>query len=1052
MNFTRVSLRRPVATLMAYLAVLATGLFSVGHLPLELTPEVDFPRLSVVTQWPESSPEMVELFVSSPIEAVAATVAGVRSVRSTSEESQSTVEIEFERGTKMDFAAFELNEKLALVREELPYGSFPPQIRRYVPREFQTDVFLSYRLIGPFDLQTLRRLAQERVRPPLLAIDGVADVHILGGVDRELHIELDAQRLEALGLTPQAVEQTLRDLGLRQAAGHLVQGGMRTELIIDQPVQGVDEIRSAPIPAHSLASSSGAPARLVRLGEVAWISDASGEPRGLSRINGQPAVTINVEREPGTSTIAVAEAVERKVAALQKELPPGLRLLKERDESQRLRKELRDLTSRAGFCLVMIFGVLLLFFRHLSAPLVILSTIAFSVLLTVDFFYLSRLSLNLLTLAGLALGFGMLVDNSIVVLDSIERQWRHASSSHLAAEKGTSAVALALVASTVTTVVVFFPFLYMTGELRLYYVPFALAVGLALLSSLVVAFTLTPVLATRLLPGHQRQTGPRTHSQGRDERPNAAKEAPGRTFDQGGNRLSLWPRRAYRSYLVASLRHPGAVALCALAIFVGSFYLFDKKVPRGQPFAWGRDTYLVVYVQMPSGSELEMTDAVVRSFEQAVVGRPHLEKVTAEVYPDWAWLRITFPPEVELSPEPLILKEELIAMAAGFAGATVNVYGFGPGFFRGGGAAPSFYLQVLGYNYNEVKRIAEEVGRTLQRNVRVRDLETSSTLWFGRKDLFEVVLRLDRQLLNRYGFTVEEVLEKIHPHLRGTVQYQRLRLQGQEVDYRLKMRGYREFDLEDLRNLVLRSQGQEVVRLADVGSVSERKAMARIVRENQQYQRWISFEFRGPWRMGERLVESVIRGTHLPPGYSLQRPTYFFQQQEEKRQITAVLALAIILVFMVTAALYESFRQPFVVLLTVPLALIGVFWIFFLTNTPFDRSAYIGVILLAGIVVNNAIVLVDRVNRLRGESGSWREAIMQGCAERARPILMTTATTVFGMLPLVLFVENKQGLWYALALATIGGLSASCLLVLTVTPALYALFELAARKRGQPGG
>jgi HAE1 family hydrophobic/amphiphilic exporter-1 len=1029
-NLVKTSLQRPVATAMVYLIILATGLFSLSHLPLELTPEVDFPRLSVLTQWPNSSPEMVELFVTSPIEAVAATVTGVRKVRSTSEEGLSTVEVEFERGTNMDFATFELNEKLAVAREELPYGAFPPQIQKYVPKEFQTDVLLSYRLLGPFDLQTLRRMAKEKVRPPLLGLEGVADIRILGGVDREVRIEMDPRRMEALGVSIEAVQRTLQDLGLRQAAGHLVRGGTRWELLIDDPIQEVASIGKAVIPASFLGASRRSTPGPVRLEDVAQVSDASSEPVGLSRINGQPAVTINIEKEPGTSTIAVAQAVEKKLTTIAKSFPPGLRLLKERDQSLRMRKELRDFTSRAGFCLLAIFAVLLLFLRRLRAPLVILATILFSVLLTVDFFYFAHLTLNLLTMAGLALGFGMLVDNSIVVLDSVERQWRRGQPVARAAERGASEVALAVVASTLTTVVVFLPFLYMTGELRIYYLPFALAVGLALVSSLVVAFTLTPMLAAKVL--FRGSVGKGSPPRGGEQ----ANEA-----EAGRAKAPTAVQRLYARYLRLSLRHKWFVAAAALALFVGSFYIFDKKVPRGQPFSWGRDTYLVVYVQMPSGSELEATDAVVRSFEEKLVGRPHLDKVTAEVYPEWARLRITFPPEIELTPEPLILKEKLSAMATRFAGANVNVYGFGPGFFRGGGAAPRFYLQVLGYNYNEVKRTADEVGRTLRRNVRVRDLETSSTLWYGRGDLFEVIVRLDRRQLSRFGLTVGEVLQKVEPHIRGARRYQRLKIKGEDVDHSIKMHGYRRFALDDLRQLVLRSDGQEVVRLGDVASISEQKALARIVREDQQYQRWISFEFRGPWRMGDRLVESVIRNTHLPPGYSLQRPSFTLMQKEEEQQVLGVLALAILLVFMVTAALYESLRHPFVVLLTVPLALIGVFWIFYLTKTPFDRSAYIGVILLGGIVVNNAIVLVDHINRLRTSGRNWLEAVSAGCMERARPIMMTTATTVFGMLPLVLFVESKQGLWYSLALATIGGLTVSSALVLTVTPALYAIFR-----------
>jgi len=1057
-KLTSLSLRRPIATAMVYLIILATGLFSLSRLPLELTPDVDFPKLSVSTLWPDSSPEMVEMFITSPIEAVAATVTGVRKVKSISEEGQSTVEIEFERGTHTDFAAFELNEKLSLSREELPYGSLPPRIQKYVPKEFQTDVFLSYRLTGPFDLQTLRRFAKEKLRPPLLSIDGVADVRVLGGVDREIRIELDPKKLEALGISEEAVERAIEELGLRQAAGHLVQGGVKREIIIDEPIRDVETLRKAVIQSAPPGSLDPLGPRLVRLQDVALVTDASAEPLSLSRINGQPAVTVHLEKEPGTSTIAVADAVFKKLEVLRKNFPPGLVLLKERDQSQRMRQELKDLTSRAGFCILVIFVVLLVFLRRLKAPLIILSTIFFSVLLTVNFFYFTGLTLNLLTLAGLALGFGMLVDNSIVVLDSIERHWRRGSDLLSAAEVGTSSVALAIGASTLTTLVVFVPFLYMTGELRLYYLPFAIAVGLSLLSSLLVAFTLTPVLAVKMLrraSGDSKTRGPVRTETGYEILESGAERQETRADFSGmdssapsQNNLSERDQRSrwtelYARFLAFSIRHRWGVVLLALGLFGGSYYLFHKHVPRGQLFAWGRDTYLIISIQMPTGSELEATDAVARFFEEKLLGpgRPHFDKITTEVYDEEATLRITFPPAVEVSPQPLDLKEELTALATQFAGAEVRVYGFGPSFFGGGAAAPNFHIKVLGYNYNEVKRIAEAVGRVLERNVRVRDVETSASEWYWRSDLFETVLRVDRPRLSRYGLSSAEVLRALQSYVRGTLRWQRLKVLGEEIDYRIKMRGYRNFTVDDLRRLVLRSGGHEEIRLSDVAEISERKVLSRIVREDQQYQRWVTFEYRGPWKMGDRLVENVIRNTHLPPGYKLERPTFFFMQREEEQQVLAILALALLLVFMVTAALYESLLHPFVILLTVPLALIGVFWIFFLTGTPFDRSAYIGVILLGGIVVNNAIVLVDHINRLRQKGQAWRQAVIQGSVERVRPILMTTATTVFGLLPLVLFTESKAGLWYSLALATIGGLTVSSLLVLTATPALYAASE-----------
>jgi len=991
---------------MFYLAVLFTGLVSLSHLPLELTPEVDFPKLSVVTYWPDSSPEAVEAFVTAPIEAVANTVTNVRKVESISREGQSTVHIEFLRGTDMDFAALELNEKLSIIREELPYGTLPPQIQKYIPREFQTGNFLSYRLTGPYTLQEIRRIALEYLKTPLMGVKGVADVQVIGGQDRELRILLDPERLRAFDLPEDEIARVLRDFNLRLTAGKIFQGGRQFDLFIDNPLSTMREIEEAIIANHN--------GRLIRVKDVAQVVDTYGEPRSLSRIDGMPAVMINIKREVGTNTIKVADRVFAKLEELKSKLPPRLQLIKERDQSEKIRRELSRLSSRAGFSILVIFLVLLAFLRNLKTPVIILSTIFFSVLLTINFFYIARVGLNLLTLAGLALGFGMLVDNSIVVLDNIYRHRQRGEELLEASQRGTSEVMLPIGASTLTTVAAFIPFLYMTGELRLYYLPFAMAVGLSLLSSLLVAFTLTPSITRKALAG--------------------------KVLLHSAASLPALLERAYQNLVRWVLRHKALTLLMAGLAFAGSFYLFDKYVTKGRIFGWGRDDYLVVSISMPTGSELERTDKIARFFEQKLLGNPDLKRILTNVYEEYARIEITFPEEVKATATPLILKEYLTTLAHQFAGPEVRVWGFGPSFFGGGGVAPQFWIKVLGYNYNEVKRIAEELGRKLRRYARVRNVDTNSSLWWWRKDIFEIVLRVDREKLAAYDLTSRSLLSILQNYLRENLQWQRIRMAGREVEYRIKMRGHRQFSLEDLENLLIRTPRGEQVRLKDVAHISERKVLARIVRENQQYQRFVSFEYRGPYKMGDRLVESLIKNTQLPPGYKLERRFYFFMREKEKRQIYFVLALSLLLVYMVTAALFESLLHPFIIILTVPLALIGVFLIFFFTDTPFDRSAYIGVILLGGIVVNNSIILVHHINSLRRKGMAVLEAVTQGCRERLRPILMTTFTTIIGLLPLVLFTK-EESIWYSLSLATIGGLLSSTVMVLTVIPAIYVTFE-----------
>jgi multidrug efflux pump subunit AcrB len=358
--------------------------------------------------------------------------------------------------------------------------------------------------------------------------------------------------------------------------------------------------------------------------------------------------------------------------------------------------------------------------------------------------------------------------------------------------------------------------------------------------------------------------------------------------------------------------------------------------------------------------------------------------------------------------------------------------------YSGGGAAPQYHLQVLGYNFNEVKRFAEEVGGKLARSPRVHDVDTNSSFGYRqRDDLFEMVLAIDRQKLQRVHLAAAEVLNAVQNYLRENLDWQRVKLAGKEMEYRMKMVGHSDFDIDDLRRLVIQTSSKEQVRLSEVAQIGERKVLAQIVRQDQQYVRSISFEYRGPWKFGDRLVENVVNNTELPPGYKLERASFFFLEEEEKRQLYGVLILAVLLVYMVTAGLFESLKQPFIIILTVPLALIGVFLIFYLSDTNFDRSAYIGVILLAGIVVNNAIILVHHINMLRQRGLSVVDAVIQGSLERARPIFMTSATTVLGLLPLVLFVRPDESIWYALALGTVGGLLSSTLLVLLIMPIAY---------------
>ena len=1028
----RLSIRRPVAVAMAYFAVALLGATAWRNIPIELLPDTRLPRLKVTGTWRGASPETIEAFLTSPIESTIQQVRGVEKIISESREEQGTglaeIEVHFNRDTDMDFARLDLSERLSTLEEDLPPGVDRISVQPYIPPEFESQgerAFLRYTFTGPYTLEALRRHIDELIVPEISQLAGVALVQVNGGRDRLVELELDEDRIGALGLSTIVVADRIDDLDLVREAGAVRTGDQEWTVTIQNRPSGVQDIRDA-----VLIAGAGS---VVRVSDVAVVRDTYEEARSYYRIDGRPAVSFVVMKEIGANTVRIADGVKERLAELERLSPPGTLVILDDDESEEIREQLTDLRVRALVSAFVIFAVLLLFLRSFRSAAVIFATIAFSVLISLNLIYFGGLTLNLLTLMGLAMGFGLIVDNSIVVLENVYRRWQAGVDPEEAAEEGSRQVVLPILASTATTLIVFVPFVYLQGELRVFYVPLAIVVGLTLVASLFVAFTFIPSLAARVLP-----VGSGSRSVGPGSRPPASAGTAGRA-------RPLYVR-FYSVLLSFTLRHTWVAVTAAVLAFGGSWYLFDRYVTRG--VVWGRglgqDTYISIQVTLPRGSDLERTDELVRFFEEKLALIPEVERTVSSVSGTWGVMRVTFPDSIENTVVPPVIKEQMLAYSLGFSGAEVRVYGYGPSFYGGGGGAPNYSIQVLGYNYERVRDIAEDLGARLAQFPRVREVDTNASgRWFDRDQATEFVVEIDRDALSRYDMSIAELVQRMNAAVAGQVGQAQLKIGGDEVRYDVKLEGYRETDVQELRETIIGDETGPGIRLADVVSITTRDVLSRIRREDQQYERRVAYEFRGPQRLGDLYHEAVIESTLVPPGYTVQKFDSFLWSDDERNQIYAVLIVSILLVYMVTAALFESIRQPLCVLLTVPMALIGVFLIFFYTQATFTREAYIGVIMMGGIVVNNAILLVDNINQKRRASGGdLHGAILLGTLERVRPILMTTATTVLGLLPLVLFSETTDStIWNALGLALIGGLLSSTIFVLTTTPALYLLIE-----------
>jgi multidrug efflux pump subunit AcrB len=1034
---------------MFYGALLLGGIVAFTRLPLELAPSKEFPRLSVVTSWGTTSPETVEQFLTAPIEEIANTVYGVRYVSSTSEEGRSTVDIEFEQKTDMNFARLELNEKLAAFAETLPPGTTAPTIQRYVPKDLRDlQGFLSYSLVGDRPAHELRTFAEETIAPALLAIKGIASVQVYGGERREIQIEIDPAKLTALGLRADEINARLRELQYSGPVGALELSQRRTLVAVRNTSLSMQELGNLPV----AQTPTGVPIRLHDLGTV---RDALSEPRSFYRINGKPTVTIVIDKEPNTNTITLADAVFAKVEELQGGFPTGFSLINESDKSQQMRKELGKLYQEIIVSVVCIFLVLLLFLCNLKAPLLILSSILFSLAGTFLLFWLFGIGLHLLTLAGLVLGFGRLVDDSIVVLENITR---HHSAAHSDGVRtipvAVSEIALPVIASTLTTVGALLPLNFLPQDLKPYFLDFGIAVSISLLMSLLVSFTLIPTVFAHTALNPVRV--PAIETMGRASllayqwllRHALRRKKLVLVFTVWLFGLPVWllPEKIDSESAVARIYNHtlGSETYKIIKSYVeyalgGTSHLFFTKVTKGEVWGFGEQTYLVVGVGFPQGTEIERYNQIALAIEkEALQQEDGIRKVTTRVQPDYAVVRIDITEEAAQTAFPFELKNRFVVFAAQTGGATISVSGFGPGFYSGGESAPSFSVKVLGYNYNRVREIAENFRERLERNPRIAEVDIDRS--FGRwNKMYELVVTVNREAIARHGLTVADLVRTLRISTRGALEYSQLVLEGERIPYTVKWMGYQDFSVDDLEKaMVVNSRGEQV-RLSELIEVQERRVPSRITRENQQYLRLISFEYKGPYRFGDRFVDETIKAMPLPSGYQFDRSFgYFWLTETEQVSLLSIALVAFVIVFMVTAALYESFIKPFIIILSVPFSLVGLFLAFYLTDTPFGRGGYASVILLIGIVTTNSIVLVDYVAKQMKEDNSI-ETLIRAASVRLRPIFMTTLTTIGGLLPLLILGE-RTSIWYSLSLGTIGGLVSSTLLTLVVVPIVYGVF------------
>lgn len=1011
----KICVERPIATFMIFLVLAVLGFYSFLHIPLELAPKEEYPQLEIMTVWSGVSPEIIQAEITSPLEEKVLTVKGVRKVSSTSSIGQSSITLEFNQKTNMEFARLALRERIAQLKSQFPYG-VRPRIEPYVPEEFRIKPFLHYTISGDYSLQELRDMVKDKMEIGLGSIKGVSDVEVTGGSDRLLLVELNEEKLKTLNIHPYEIFNRIQERTRIYPAGKIQKGKQEFLIKVSTPVQSWKDLKEIIV-----SKVGGIP---VRLEEVAYIRPSFSDIYYINRINGQPTIRLVVHKERGMSTLKVAREVNKKLKEIKRSLPSDLVFRVVDDESQEIMKALKELYLLVIIIVSVIFFLVLFVLKSGKPSFLVISSIAFSVLITFNLIYLFKISVNMLTLGGLALGFGLFVDNSIVVFENILRLKEKGLAVKKAAVQGAKEVFLPVLASTLTTMSVFFSFAYFTGRLKIYYLPLALVISSALSASLVVSFTLIPALSPYFLM----------------EKRKVQKERFRNLFQFSISRL---------------IRYPVVVILIVGGIFYGTYKWFRSEVPLGEFFRWYSEERLLVSIGMPPGTDISITDEVVAKFEKKIMEKSYEKEVNSSISSERASIVISFPPEIEHSFHPYILKEELIQLATNFAGISIGVYGFDPQSYFTSYATGTYYdsrITFNGYNLKKLKEITSSLEKELLRNPRIKEVRTvSSRYGWWRIESYEYILKIDKEKLKKFNVNPSYLYFYIASTLQGRVQYPLKALVGaREEEISIKFPEAVRVDLKELQDILVQTNTGEFFRLGDISTIEEWPIAGSIDRENQKFQQTLMWEFRGPYKAADNYRKALFERLELPPGFSASLEDTRWMTREEMGQIRFAIIFSLVIIFMILASLYESLLQPFFILLAVPLALIGVFIAFIIAGFPFDSSAYIGVILLGGIVVNNSILLIDNMNLKKRKGSELKEAVLQGAQERIRPIFLTTSTTVLGMLPLILIqLEGGQRqIWSSLALSAVGGLISSTFFILAVIPIFFYYGEMF-RKRAK---
>jgi len=1027
MRLPEISVRRPITTIMLFVAIIIIGFVSFQRLPIDLLPEIEPPMISVLTQYPGASAQDVEINVTKKIESGLSSITNLKKIRSTSIDNISVVVLEFEYGTNLDEASNDIRSALEFTKRNLPQDALDPFIFKFSTNIFPV-VFLA--VTADESYIGLNKLAEQEIVDPLKRVNGVGTVQAFGGPIRQILVQVDPKKLEAYNISTQQIGQALQSENINLPSGTIKMGNMEYNLRVPGEFTDINEIKNL------VVSQQGG--KIVYLKDVANVKDSLKDRTINVRLNGGRGLQIIVQKQSGANTVEVAKNVKAKIEQIKKNLPSDVKIDTIVDTSEYIVNSINNLAEAVILGAVFVSIVILLFLRKWRATLIILLTLPVSLIGAFIYLYFTGNTINIISLSSLSIAVGMVVDDAIVILENIAHHVERGARPREAAIFGSSEVGLAVTASTLTIVAVFFPLVFISGIAGILFNQLGFLVTIMILVSLLAALTLIPMLSAYLLKSKK------------EEKPiqNLYLKKIDSSLAKFLDRLDEF----YKGILNWALDHKKTVIVGAILIFAGSLALIPIVGTEFFPRSDSGNFQLTLELQ--PGIRLEETIEYVKKVEEIIrKDFPEIEFISGRSgVNDQGFSAILFGQreaanissiQVRTAPkskrqrtifEMADLLRKKLEVIPGIKSFTINTSG-SMSMLTGGSSAP-IEVDIIGPNIDETYQLATRIKEQMTKIEGTRDVRID--IGDPRPEL-QITLQRDKMALN--GLNTALVASTLRNYYYGftPTKYREL---GDEYDIFISLPPEKKNSLADIENLPIKTMAGTTVRLKDIGRITQQYSPPEIKRKEQERVVAVLSDVEGR-SLGEvtKDIQNYVNKLQLPPNVSIEYAGQIEQQADTFKDLSLLLVLSIILVYMVMASQFESLLDPFIIMFSVPFSFTGVFIALFITNTPFSVIAFLGSIMLIGIVVKNAIVLVDYTNITRARGYELREAIIYSGRNRLRPVLMTALTTLLGLIPLAISKGEGSETWQPLGISTIGGLFFSTVITLIIVPVLYSIFE-----------